>query len=569
MVYCLGMTPALAILLLAALTAEGGETAAADPVPTQSEPPPAEAQPAEAVPAEAQPAEAVPAEAQPAEAEPAGTQPAEAKPADAEPTETQPAEVQPSDTPPVPAVVLPPDCSQIARMEAYQRFRDHYEAERFGDALACARRVVELSESDPERDYELPIAYNNLGATQFQLRDYPSAAVSYGKSLEMLEASQGISSRRLVVPLAGLGAVFAAQNEHLAAAELFERALAVSRRADGLFNLEQLPMLKQAADSRFAIEDYVGAEREHMYALKVAEQNYGYGDVRTLPEILDFAFFYERLNEYGAARGMYMRARDVAMDAEPGYSPVAVRALVGISRTHRLQYTINPSSVEDNASSREESNVLEAVWTRVEPRQSAGRDGLKSAQAALELLRSTANPPQELMTEALLEIGDWYQSTAQPELSLPYYVEAAAIFDARTAADPLLTNPLKTPRMVFYRPPVSAARSPNALPGRVTLRKTVFSFAVTDAGLPQDITVITTDMKEEQLAQSRRAMSKAIYSPRFAEGKAVSTAGVLFTSEWYDESVPPAQPQEPAATKPDEMKPAEEAPAGSPAGSGI
>ncbi len=174
-------------------------------------------------------------------------------------------------------------------MEAYAQFRDLYEKSRFDEALPYAKRVVELSEADPERDHELPIAYNNLGATQYQLGDYAGAEASYKKSLELLESTQGISSRRLVVPIAGLGAVFAAKDEHALAAELFDRALAVSRRSEGLFNLQQLPLLQQAADSRYAISDFGGAEREHMYALKIAEQNFGYGDPRTLPPLLELA----------------------------------------------------------------------------------------------------------------------------------------------------------------------------------------------------------------------------------------------------------------------------------------
>ncbi len=134
--------------------------------------------------------------------------------------------------------ILPQD----SRLEAYQQFRNLYDLARFDEALPLAKRVVELSESSGERDHELPIAYNNLGATQYQLADYPAAEGSYRKSLELLESTQGISSRRLVVPLAGLGAVYAAQDQHAVAAELFDRALAVSRRADGLFNLQQLPL---------------------------------------------------------------------------------------------------------------------------------------------------------------------------------------------------------------------------------------------------------------------------------------------------------------------------------------
>lgn len=67
--------------------------------------------------------------------------------------------------------ILPQD----QRMEAYDQFRGLYETARFDEALPYARRVVELSEADAERDYELPIAYNNLGATQYQLGDYKAA----------------------------------------------------------------------------------------------------------------------------------------------------------------------------------------------------------------------------------------------------------------------------------------------------------------------------------------------------------------------------------------------------------
>ena len=374
-------------------------------------------------------------------------------------------------------------------MEAYQQFRSLYETARFEEALPYAKRVVELSEQDAERDHELPIAYNNLGATQYQLADYTGANASYTQSLELLEATQGISSRRLVVPLAGLGAVYAAQDQHEVAAELFDRALAVSRRADGLFNLQQLPLIAQAADSRYAINDFGGSERERMYALKVAEQNYGYGDERTIPPLLDLAVFYEGLREYIAARMMYLRARDVAMQ-KGGYSAPAVKALVGIARTHRMQYTMDPETLDSQQPARDEvtGEMVGKVYreSRVPP-PAADRSGLKSAQVALELLRSTSDPPKDLMTETLIELGDWFQSTSRPTISMPYYAEAAGIFDAVVAADPLMGHPLKAPRMVFYRPPVSASRGLNTLSGQYVIRKTVFSFLVTEAGLPEEM----------------------------------------------------------------------------------
>jgi len=559
------MTPVLAALLLVAASAEGhiGEEPAPVPAEVHQE---ATAAPAASGTPAATPGS--PAATPPATGNSAPDQTPEATPPPATPppdATTQGGTPAPAALPEATAPQQPVKpattheplkiLAQDPRMDAYAQFRQLYETARFDEALPFAKRVVELSEQDPERDHELPIAYNNLGATQYQLGDYPAAATSYNKSLELLEATQGISSRRLVVPLAGLGAVSAAQDDHKTAATYYDRALAVSRRADGLFNLQQVPLLKQAADSRYAFNDFGGAESEYMYALRIAEQNFGYGDPQTVPPILDLATFYEGLREFIAARMMYMRARDVALNVNAGYSPMAVKSLVGIARSHRLQYTMDPDSLESQQPARDEvtGEIIGKVYreSRVPP-PAADRTGLKAAQQALELLRSVPNPPPDLMTETLIELGDWFQSTSRPTIAIPYYAEASGIFDAAAANDPLAGNPLKAPRMVFYRPPVSASRGLNTLSGQYVILKTVFSFSVDENGVPQDISVVSSNMSEDQVGLSRRALQKAVYSPRFAEGKPVSTASVTFTSEWYEEHDPEKTPPATPETKPPE-----------------
>ena len=544
MVYLSSMTSVLAALLLIAFSAEGQAVAETPP-----------------------------------ESGPPVTAPVDAAspPVDAASTPIDPVAPPAGGVPVIPEATAPPGpakqtvphqqlkiLGQDMRLEAYQQFRSLYESARFEEALPYAKQVVELSEHGEDPDYELPVAYNNLGATQYQIGDYAGATDSYRKSLDLLESTQGISSRRLVVPLAGLGAVYAAQDQHQVAAEHFERALAVSRRADGLFNLQQIPLIRQAADSRFAINDFAGAEREFLYALKIAEQNYGYGDPRTIPPLLEFGAFYEGLREYIAARIMYMRARDSALAAKPGFSPDAVAALTGIARCHRLQYSLNPDPAESAQPTRDEftGDIVGKVQESRVPSPTADRTGLKAAQQALELVRATPDPPPELVTQALVELGDWFQTLSRPGQSMPYYIEAASLLDRRTVADPLQSHPLREPRMVFYRPPVGAIRRINSQSGPFVVRKTVFSFLVTEAGLLQDITVVSSDMNEAQLMLSRRAISKAIYSPRFTEGKAVATAGVTFTGEWFEQSTG----EVPAPTETTADKPATAEPASGPGG---
>ena len=61
---------------------------------------------------------------------------------------------------------------------------------------------------------------------------------------------------------------------------------------------------------------------------------------------------------------------------------------------------------------------------------SVDRTGLKAVKTALELLRAAADPPPQLLIDTLSELGDWYQTTSRPNLALPYYEEAAAVFAA-------------------------------------------------------------------------------------------------------------------------------------------
>ncbi|MGB5133088.1 MAG: tetratricopeptide repeat protein [Steroidobacteraceae bacterium] len=482
---------------------------------------------------------ATPSTAAPTTPELSTPEPSIPEPSTAEPTTATP----PPPTPP-PAATSAPDRSLTGsalqaldqRLEAYDQFRTLFEAARFDEALPLAQRVVELSETAGNREKELPIAYNNLAATQYQLSDYAAAETNYKKSLALLEENQGMSSRRMIVPLAGLGAVYAALDQHELAVKQFDRALAVSRRSEGLFNLAQLPMIDKVADSRFALGDYGGVERDYFYALRIAEQHYGYDDVRTAPPAMKLASFYESLKQFAAARGLYLRARDVSLKNNAGYTPMAVRSLLGIGRTHRLQFTMQPETMDSQQPARDEvtGEIVGRVYreSRVPP-PAADRAGLKAIEQALVLLRAAPDASRALLDETLTELGDWYQATARASIAADFYAEASTIYAAEV--DTGTGNPLSAPRMIFYRPPLASTRGIGIVTGEVIIHQTTFSFDVNETGDTQNVAVVTTDMAEGQLAQSRRALERAIYSPRFEDGKPVATQGVQFTSRWYEQ----------------------------------
>jgi hypothetical protein len=264
-----------------------------------------------------------------------------------------------------------------------------------------------------------------------------------------------------------------------------------------------------------------------------------------LPAALKLAEFYESLQEFQAARGLYLRVRDVAMQESGGYNVAAVRAMISICRTHRLQYTIDPESLGDDVPVRDPITgqvVGQRYRAARMPAQGADRAGLRSAEQAVEILRAAVDPPKELFAEALTELADWYQVTSRSALALPLYAEASALY--ATGEFTGAGNPFVAPRMIYYRAPLSSKRSAGNVSNTVVIRTTVFNFAVTESGGTENIQVVSTDMADNQLSQARRALSRAIYSPRFVDGKPVATEGVQFTSEWHELQLP-ASPSAP------------------------
>jgi tetratricopeptide (TPR) repeat protein len=425
------------------------------------------------------------------------------------------------------------------RQEAWDQFRSLYASGDYAGALPLAQRVIELTEAAADRDHELPTAWSNLGATQLQLGDHAAALASYRQALELLEATQGIASRRLIGPLAGLGSVHAAMQQHALAAEFLSRALAVSRRADGLFNLAQMPLIDQLVDSQLALGNLQLAERERIYALRVSEQNFGFDDPRTLPSVVRLARFYESLAQFAAARGLYLRMRDISMKEGGLQNPTTIRALLAIGRSHRLQYTLDPDSLIEAAAAEQDSFFGRPAPTPMATNPSAlrpDRVGEQALDQALAALRGATDPPRELLVEALIEMGDWMTTLRRTDAALPYYAEAVAL--AATAADGPEAGPLAAPRQVFFRPPPASLRSRIRTPGTILARRAEFSLTVGEDGTPRDITVVSNEMGEGQRAQMQRALERALYSPRFEGGAPRATEGVRFNAVWYELEAP-------------------------------
>ena len=432
------------------------------------------------------------------------------------------------------------------RGEVYERFRALVAEDRYAEAVPLAREVLRLTQQiDPDHE-DLPTAYNNLAVAELRAGDPRASVESFRKALDLLESSKGIGSRRLIAPMAGLGAAYNALGEPVLAAEQLERAIAVSRRAAGLFNLEQLELMDALVRAYSAVGYIEGIDRERRYALQVVEKRFGYGDPRTLPRVNELAEWYEATGRYAAARLFYRRALDIASRESGGRTPATINALLAIARTHRLQFAEDPESlveVQDPMSRYGEPLGTSRPYTTAPPAaaiqpQLAGRprldpDGRKALDQALTLLESSADPPAALMSRALLEHGDWFMTAGSAVEALQYYERAWPLFASLGAAGGS-ANPLVTPRRLLYRAPPGQRRSRLLSGDDIIELRGDFLVDVGASGQPVNVESAGGNLSETQAELVQRALRRAVFSPAHADGKPVATTGYRLSETWFE-----------------------------------
>ena len=170
------------------------------------------------------------------------------------------------------------------------------------------------------------------------------------------------------------------------------------------------------------------------------------------------------------------------------------------------------------------------------------RAGHRALQKALDTLEDQDDPPADLLSRTLLELGDWYMAAHKPVRALRYYTRAAAIFAGNPKeAD---ASPLLAPRLVAYRPLPASVAHRWWPPAQLTTLTASFTLTVTEKGETRDVILTNTDMSSMQAFQLQQAIEGALYSPRFENGLPVETAGVEFTAQWFDLLLPRKADQE-------------------------
>jgi tetratricopeptide (TPR) repeat protein len=453
------------------------------------------------------------------------------------------ASLVPAEDDAVPVPAHPGDAERLAERDAaYKAFRADFSAGRYSEALPHAERVVALTEDAATDPAQLPSALNNLGATHYKIGDYIAAERAYARALKLVEQQQGAASKRLLPPLRGLALTYQAGGRQDAAAPLLERALAISRRSDGLFNADQLELIEPLIDSYVSSGRWQQADQLHQYAFRVEERRYGSDTPKLVPSLGKLAAWYEETRRFSEARRTW--ARVYAISTRRGQESLggAINALRGMARTFRLEYLYGPEEVE--AQDPTVGGTMPLVHMESVERDAFGRrivsglspqdfrldpQGKEFLEAALKMLQQSGAEAPHAEGTLLVELGDWTMLAERDQKALPYWQKAWALLpkdDPNGVEAP--RNPLLYPAQLLYRPPAAAVRMRELPAEAVVERVAIAEFTVGTDGRVRDAKVVEGDASEGQKSSFLSAISRAVYRPRFVDGKPVATEKVRY-----------------------------------------
>lgn len=418
-------------------------------------------------------------------------------------------------------------------VDAYAEFRQLFDAGDYQAAAAAAERVVELTEATAADEPEnLQAALMNLAYARRLAEDYLGAEASYLRVIELVEAKGRPTDPRLARAYAGLGTTYHAAKRYDIAMPAFETAVGITRRNEGLFAEQQLPMLELLADSLTELGRLEDAQRVQSYRLRVGEKRYGRVDARAIAIRVSVGSWYARISAYDPARRML---KDVLEEVEQARGPAdiaLVEPLMALAECNRRQLVspLDPqvygADADRFAMFHDPVTPLAQVMT---PRQLAG-DGQRWLERAADIVEQQQEPAPALLADVRVQLGDLFQLLNRHDEAVVQYRGAwQAARQADGGSDALPERLFGVPVLLHYERPRFWDRYAGRPPEQIELRSVDIDLTVDASGLGIDPVVVDDAGDEYFVEAALEAAETARYRPRFVDGEPVPTAGVRFS----------------------------------------
>ena len=332
------------------------------------------------------------------------------------------------------------------------------------------------------------------GAVQTELSEYADAADTYLRGVEYLADAEGEFSPLLIDPYVSLADVYRRDGQYPEAITVLEHAQHISQRNFGLFNPDQVAIIREMRRVYETAGDTRSAQDVQQRLLELGYRQHGDDSLEIVP-------FHYQLAEYYEASRMRAKAREhyetVVEIRENHYGELAPELLEPLRAL--LRYDI--LSGDTSFARRRIDDILQS-----------GAD-ISAAERAL----------------TLSVLGDRELTTGEEESAHTLYREAYSVLadSDPVAADALFSSPVA---INFIPPPSPVDRSSRVddyVWGRISAL-----FEVTANGRARFVEVVEAIPANLMEARYRRRLRETYFRPRLADGIPAATASVRFTHRY-------------------------------------
>nr|WP_255771608.1 hypothetical protein [Microbulbifer guangxiensis] len=408
-------------------------------------------------------------------------------------------------------------------------------------ALLCGNACAEVEDTSATVSSAPPPAYleaasKPLHLAKRQLR--PSEVVdSYRERIEEMEAQYGAYGAGIDEQLVGLATALQRNGAHEEAISEFRRAMLINRVNEGLYSLNQVPMIENMIESQIALNQWEDANDNQQYLYWLHARNYGENDPRMLPVIDSLSRWH--LQAYKEEKGgtlfehlisatdLYSLAVDIITNNFGANDLRLVEALRGLKATNYYLATYKGEPQEPvvvNANFGGGPDMDAARRTKLDHyKLNSFSSGKQAIARIVDVYQKNPQSPPAASAKAKVELGDWYMMFNKWHSARETYGEAyQALWDngaTNQEIDAIFGRPAALPAL-----PMLEEDRQGLADAYVTV-----SYDVTAFGKVRNIEILHAEPADDVGMRSRvrNALKRAKFRPRFENGEPVETTGIV------------------------------------------
>lgn len=363
-------------------------------------------------------------------------------------------------------------------------------------------------------------------------------SADFNAAIAQLESDWGPYHSGLSEHLVSLGLNLKNNGHYQEAHEALDRAMHLSRINEGLYSLNQVPILEQLIETNVAAGNWQKASENHNYLFWLYRRNYEPNDPRMLPTLRKLSHWHLNAFSMGLGSGLFnhlvnahsMFASSAAI-IESNYGDSDLRlvdALQGLKVSNYYLATYQGANKEkptfeasfgSQQAEREQQQRLEQFILR-----SYG-NGRAAIARIIDVYENNPESPPYAVERSQVDLADWQLLFNRPQSAMALYQNV--LFDLEAQEDTeeviheLFAQPVQLPILETLSLEEEQADSND--------QYVLVQFDVNRYGAVRNIEILESHPEDDIRNRSRvrSTLKSAKFRPRFENGEAAETRGLV------------------------------------------